>query len=285
MNGPFAGRRLCIATMHGKERVIAPPLERLLGVHCELPPEGFDTDRFGTFSGEVVRRGTARDAARAKAAAAMDAAGIDLAVASEGSFGPHPHSFLLHVGAELLLLVDRRLGLEITGEDVTAETNHGGRVCSSLADATAFAGKVGFPEHALIVTVGEPPVRVWRGLGTEAALRDAVAAAVAASAANGLPWSVASDMRADRNPTRMRAIGRAAASLAERAATPCPGCATPGFGQVEVRRGLPCGDCGAPTAQVRALVHGCARCDERRELPRADGATTASPAGCDVCNP
>lgn len=114
----FAGRALCIATMHGKERVIAPVLEARLGVRCVLPPAGFDSDRFGTFSGDVPRRGTAREIARSKAEAGMDATGLDLAVASEGSFGPHPEAFLVQVGAELVLLVDRRHGIEIAGEHV-----------------------------------------------------------------------------------------------------------------------------------------------------------------------
>ena len=49
----FAGRSLCIATMHGKEAAIAPVLQQRLGVRCVLPPDDFDSDRFGTFSGEV----------------------------------------------------------------------------------------------------------------------------------------------------------------------------------------------------------------------------------------
>ena len=38
-----------LATMHGKERAIAPLLQRTLGLAVKVPP-GLDTDRFGTFS-------------------------------------------------------------------------------------------------------------------------------------------------------------------------------------------------------------------------------------------
>lgn len=282
---PFAGRTLCIATMHGKERVIAPHLEARLGVRCVLPPAGFDSDRFGTFSGEVPRAGTAREAAVAKALAAMDGAGVDLAVASEGSFVPHPDAFLLQVGIELVLLVDRRLGLEIPGEHVTTETNHARRRCRDLAEAAAFGERVGFPEHGLLLVLGEPLQRVWRGLRTPSALAAAVEEVTEEARRRDLPWFVASDMRADQNPQRMRAIDRAAAALAERAATPCPACATPGFGTVDVVRGLPCAECGAPTPRPRAFVHGCARCPERCEVPRTDGVVAADPGGCEFCNP
>lgn len=54
----LAGRRLVIATMHGKEQVIAPLLEAATGVQCMAGRE-VDTDRLGTFTGEVPRIGTA----------------------------------------------------------------------------------------------------------------------------------------------------------------------------------------------------------------------------------
>lgn len=283
--GPFHGRTLCIATMHGKQRVIAPQLAARVGVHCIPTSGGFDTDRFGTFSGEVPRTGSALDAARAKAHAALGATAVDLAVASEGSFFPHPDACLLQVGVELLLLVDLRLGIEIVAEHATTATNHARSPCRSLDEALAFGARVGFPAHGLLVLLGDPPRRVWRGLQDPAALAAAVQAAVAASERDGLPCWVATDMRAHQNPTRMLAIECAAAALAERMATACPECGLPGFGKSGVVRGLPCAACGAPTARVRADVHTCVRCPARREIPRQDGRRTADPAGCDACNP
>lgn len=271
--------------MHGKERVIAPRLETALGVRCVLPPATFDTDRFGTFSGEVPRVGTPLETARTKATTAMAAAGTDLAVASEGSFVPHPDAFLLQLDVELVLLVDQRLGLEIPGEHVTTEVNHVRRRCRRIDDANAFAARAGFPAHGLLVVVGEPPRRVWRGLHATADLEAAVAEAEHCAAREDLPWFVGSDLRANHNPTRMRAIDLAAAALVERAATLCPDCGTPGFGKVDVVRGLPCSDCGTPSARPRAFVHGCTRCAARREVPRPDGLVVSEPASCDVCNP
>lgn len=66
-----AGKRAVLATMHGKERVIRPLLEGGLGLQIILP-NGFDTDRFGTFSREIERTGSQLDAARAKIEAALN---------------------------------------------------------------------------------------------------------------------------------------------------------------------------------------------------------------------
>jgi hypothetical protein len=62
-NSLFAGRSLVIASMHGKERVIAPGLESSLGVDT-LVSDRLNTDLLGTFSGEQPRTISPLDAAR-----------------------------------------------------------------------------------------------------------------------------------------------------------------------------------------------------------------------------
>ncbi|MFK7741489.1 MAG: DUF6671 family protein [Planctomycetota bacterium] len=286
----FAGRELAIATMHGKERVLAPLLEETLGVRCCLPGQGgrapLDTDAFGTFRGDVPRQGTPREAARRKAIAAMACASVDLAVASEGTFAPHPDVPMLTIGRELVLLVDRGRELEIEGHDVTDQTNHTSRMCGDVDAAFAVANRVGFPDHNVILTVGTPPQLVGQDLRDHESLAAAFDAALASIAADEeRAVRVASDMRADRNPTRMKAIDRAARDLLKRAATPCPECAAPGFGRVDVLRGLPCELCGLPTEWVRAELHACFCCEAKREMPRRDGRSTVDPGSCRGCNP
>ena len=61
----FKDRRLVIATMHKKEQVIAPILESGLGVKCILP-EHFNSDQWGTFSGEIERKHDPIETARQK---------------------------------------------------------------------------------------------------------------------------------------------------------------------------------------------------------------------------
>ena len=104
-----------LATMHGKDRVIAPLLERDLGLRVELAL-GLNTDRFGTFSREIERKGSQLDAARAKIGAAFENAPyVRVGIASEGSFGPHPHIPFLALDRELILLIDRETVLELIG--------------------------------------------------------------------------------------------------------------------------------------------------------------------------
>jgi hypothetical protein len=277
---PLHGRRIAIATMHGKERSIAPPLAERFGC-IAVVPAGFDTDAFGTFTGEIARRGSPRDAARAKAAAAMAATGLDAAIASEGTFGPHPAAPLLPLAAEFLLLVDARSGLEVEAEDVGAETNWAGAPVRDLAAAEAFGARIGFPDHQMVLRVAGDPTATRRGLGS----RDELAAALADLLRCFGRVEASADMRADRNPTRMRAIARAAGRLAERAATPCPGCGWFGFGFARAERGLPCEACGEPTELVQTLVDGCARCAATVRRPRPDGAATADAGSCPQCNP
>jgi len=81
----FKDRKLIIATKHNKEQVIAPLIEKALGVICFID-EDFDTDILGTFTPERVRKLDPISTAREKCLLAMKRTGCDLGIASEGSF-------------------------------------------------------------------------------------------------------------------------------------------------------------------------------------------------------
>ena len=81
-------RKLLSATKHNKEQVIAPIFEEGLGVHCFVPDK-YNSDIFGTFSGEVERKNSAVATVRAKCLAAKEEFDCDLVRASEGSFGSY----------------------------------------------------------------------------------------------------------------------------------------------------------------------------------------------------
>ena len=78
---------VALATKHRKETVIAPSFEKDLGMKLVLPD--VDTDRLGTFTGEIARTGDALQTAIDKAKLAMKKTGMPYGLASEGSFGPH----------------------------------------------------------------------------------------------------------------------------------------------------------------------------------------------------
>lgn len=261
--------------MHGKEVAIAPPLATL-GV--TLLRADIDTDRFGTFAGDVARSGTMLDAARAKARAAAEATGLHIGIASEGAYGPHPDMSFLPLGRELLLWLDRRNGREIVEHTTDPATNYDQHHVRSLSETASFLSRIGFPATAVIVAPAAFAAPVAKGLRDPDALADAIARATAQTGRAFLQ----TDMRAHMNPHRMAVIARLATRLARRLATPCPICAAAGFGQTGTESGLPCAGCGTPTAFAAADRFGCTACGHELRQARSG---IADPAHCPSCNP
>lgn len=111
----FQGRNLVIATKHEKEKVIAPILESQLGVKCFVPSD-LDTDKLGTFTGEVDRKEDSITTARNKCLMAMGLTNCDLAIASEGSFGSHPTIYFAAADDEFLIFIDKKIILKLVRE-------------------------------------------------------------------------------------------------------------------------------------------------------------------------
>lgn len=276
----FEGRTAILVTKHGKEQVIAPALKPL-GITVEVATT-IDTDQFGTFSRDRPRLGSQEDTAYAKAALALEQTGADLAIASEGSFGPHPQFPLVPSDRELVLLVDRRHDLRLQGEVISLETNFSHTTVSTLCEALEFAAKVGFPQHGLIAMVSAEPVPdtpIFKGITTVAALEAAIAALQAHSATIHLE----TDMRAHMNPTRMGVIASATAELVKAMKQGCPQCGLPGFVASETIPGRPCALCGAPTSLPKAVRYRCQRCAHVLHLPI--DSSPADPSQCYFCNP
>ena len=280
----FAGRVLGVATIHGKERVIGPALMDVLplaGFHAIV---GVDTDRFGSFSGEVQRILTPLEAAIAKARHGAEVSGMDLVIASEGSFGPYPPAPFLSCDEEFLVLYDARDGQVFIHRKVFLGPVFGGEECSTLAEVKAVAERLRFPSHHLVVRRAEKwriSDAVTKGIGDMALLLQTAEALIAT---HGSCW-VETDLRAMGNPTRMQAIADTAAELAAELARACPECGTCWFHITDTRTGLPCGLCGWPTASIRTQVRSCRHCAHQEQEPRADGRTEEDPRYCDQCNP
>ncbi|MBC7545565.1 MAG: hypothetical protein H7338_22785 [Candidatus Sericytochromatia bacterium] len=280
----FAGRRAVIATMHGKEAVIGPLLEQATGLRT-FPVVGMDTDRFGTFTLEVDRRGNQLEAARAKARAALALTAADLAIASEGSFGPHPQVPWMVSGRELVVLLDPYHGVELVGQVLTTKTNCDQAVVATWAEAQAFADRVGFPSHGLVVRSGAKADSAVAAKGVaDAASYEAVIRQALAQAGDGRIL-VETDMRAHLNPTRMAAIGEATRDLLRVMQALCPTCRRPGYVVVEIVPGLPCAWCARATRQPLSARFRCRGCGMEEVRLYPDGATKADPGRCDSCNP
>lgn len=283
MRSLYGGQEICLATKHGKEAAISPPFLNILNATFYVPD--IDTDSLGTFSGETPRLGTMVDAVKAKALMGMRESGLSYAVASEGSFGPHPYFPFVPAGKEILYFIDAERKFDLFVSDVCTETNYQMEEISSYEEALLFAGKIGFPSHAVIVQQNPRGSGKFlhKGIHTQLELEKVIKEAAKDSGEKKL-W-IESDMRAHMNPTRMRGIGNLAEKLATRLKCLCPKCSTPGWGIVDLKKGLPCQECGCATGDIKMEILGCAKCDHRQETAPAHGQNAATPGHCPSCNP
>ena len=271
--------------MHGKEQAISPRLEAELGL-CVVVPTDLDTDTLGTFTGEIERPAGILETAVRKAKLGMEVTGLELGIASEGSYGPHPVVPFLPLGRELIVLVDDARGITVHERLLAESTNFAHTTAGSADEIGDFLDRTGFPDHALIVRPNATSVEnlhLHKGIRSPTDLEEAIG--VCSRVSPDGKARVETDMRAHMNPTRMQAIEELTGKLAERLATPCPRCKSPGFGQVDAKSGLPCAACGAPTELLAIEVFGCPDCDYTERRARADGVTSADPGQCPFCNP
>lgn len=280
----FANRTLGVATQHGKERVIAPALMNAMPLAGVQVIPGVDTDRFGAFSGEVERALDPLETCIAKAKHGAEVSGMDLVIASEGSFGPYPPAPFISCDEELLVLYDARDDKVFSGRHVSLETVFGGESCTTWQQVSAFAERMRFPGHGLVVRAREK----WsagdamrKGIVDRDSLQSAAERLIAA---HGSCW-VETDMRAMMNPTRMKAIGETAVRFAAELGEPCPVCGACWFRITGTRTGLPCALCGWPTESVRSMERGCWHCGHVHYAPRPDGKQAEDPQHCGNCNP
>lgn len=277
----YKSRQMVIATKHKKEKVIAPLFQKYLGISCFVP-EDFDTDTFGTFTGERERKADPISTARSKCQQAMELYNIDLGVASEGSFGPHPSLFFVYGNEETLVFIDRRNNFEIVGRALSTETNFNGSEISTEEQLVSFAGSAQFPSHALVlrkaklVYKGEiKGITDWEHLKTSfKKLIERYGTAY-----------VETDMRALYNPCRMKVIKEATLKLLENIQSCCPACGTPGFCVTSTKEGLPCGFCGSPTFSILSNNYTCQQCAFTCEERYPNKKFTEDPMYCSYCNP
>lgn len=281
----FANRIAVLATMHRKERAIAPILEPELGIKV-IVPQDFNTDAFGTFTRETKRPGSQIETARLKAQKALELTGETLALASEGSFAPHPSIPFISSNREIVILLDRKHDLEIIGEEFSTDTNHSHMVVVNIEEAFEFAKKIGFPEHGLVVMFSQHPQgnkEVIKGIMTEEKLVEAVNFVFKNSPTGKA--HLETDMRAMYNPIRMHNIAKATQDLVRKIKSLCPECSTPGFDVTRRIQGLPCAICHIPTPLTRAVIYQCQKCGFSQEKPFPNGSKYADPGQCTYCNP
>ena len=280
MAGPYDAQHIALATKHGKEQQIAPAFTELL--NAEIVVADVDTDILGTFDRRIARTNSVLDTAIAKARMGMNELQLPYGIASEGTIGPDPMVPWVASDIELVVFVDdqRELivhemvrSLEIAAHSVTV---------TDIDELDAALSKFSLPTHAVIVR----PERddddpVIKGLRDNVAIRAAVAECLARG-----PVRIESDHRAHCSPSRQAVIAATATKLAQRLASACPECDSPGWGITGTVRGLPCASCANNVARaIRAHLWTCASrsCEYDRTVDV--DVSTADPAQCDCCNP
>lgn len=268
---------ITLVTKHAKSIAIAPPLKKRL--NASVIEYVIDTDQFGTFSGDVARLHSAKDTAQKKCLCAIQQCSVPYALASEGSFGSHPHSPFVTVGSELLYFIDSKREFELCVFDTTTDIQCQQQDIQSKHDINPFAERVGFPAQGIILKASHDEQLIirkdfWKINEIEAAFDEL----------EGYNLELCTDMRAHRNPKRMQHLSILAEKLAKRLDQFCPECNLPGWGVVDMETGLPCSECGMGTDCVASHIHGCVKCDyrERQALPHQQ---YASAEFCQSCNP
>ena len=277
----FEGRSLFIATNHHKEAVIQPILERELNVNCFSIPL-FNTDQFGTFSGEIERSQSPVDTLKAKCQLGFDVTACDLVIATEGSFGAHPDLPFCAAHDELILLMDFKNNVSFSARILTTETNFQGKKIRSEEELIAFVESIDFPNQAIILRNKEQSMLyLKKGINDW----DELLTAFRVCMRRHDNVFVETDMRAMHNPLRMKQIEQLTLKLMAQLKVLCPSCEMPGYGVTSVLPGLPCWICETPTSSVLTHVLTCTACQHQEEVYFPNGRQTEEPTFCPACNP
>lgn len=277
----FQNRKIIIATKHQKESVIAPVFEKELGVCC-FTDSTFDTDLFGTFSGEIERKLDPLATARAKCLGAMKQAKCDLGIASEGSFGSHPTLHFIPANEEFMVFIDTKNKLEITSREIRTQTNFAGKQVTNTKDLMDFALASGFPLHGLIL---RKAVNDYSAIKKGITDSEFLKMAFEEIADNTMGAYVETDMRAMYNPTRMGVIQQTAQNLVQKIKSICPACQFPGFAISSAQKGLLCKSCGLPTNSILQYNYVCKMCDYCKVEVYPHDKTAEDLMYCNYCNP
>ncbi len=248
----FGDRLVVIATMHRKELAIAPIVQTSLGVKVTVPQD-FNSDLFGTFTRDIDRPANQVETAKLKAEKSLELIEADLAIASEGSFFPHPMLGIPY-NREIVFLLDQKHNFTVYGEFLSTDTNFRHQEISSYEQAYDFALKVGFPDHAIVLmqdATTSAKEAIYKGITSEDLLKESVHELLKQSP----QIHIETDMRSLYNPTRMNNIAKATEDLVRKLQQLCPNCGFVNFDVVERRKGMSCELCGLPTQVTRAHIY------------------------------
>ena len=260
-----------LITKHDKAKCIADAL--LPHKYQVIESDVFDTDSLGTFSGEVNRVLSPKQAALKKAKMACELLNAEFGLGSEGSFGNGPYPGIINWNDEILCLYERA-----TEQAIYASAS-GPFAISSIemnphTDLIELSERLNhFQEQRWLLRLssetlkGLTPSELIEKIKTEK-LKTGV---------------IEPDLRAMNCPLRQKMIRKAANDLADRLSAICPQCGAKNFVVKESISGLPCEQCGLATQQTKQHKYTCEYCDYSELKDTAQSA--ADPYYCQLCNP
>lgn len=275
----YRGATVVLPTLHNKGALAQEAFKKHLNMKIE--ELAIDTDQFGTFSGDIDRKLSAKESAIAKAKLGLAHSDHRYALASEGSIGADSIIPFINSDVEVVVFLDSINNFVISHAyrsfDISAYTHE----YTEGEDLTLFLTKADFPHHQLIVKSLDSGVKALaKGISSHSELITVLEKAKE----DGLSKLVIeSDLRAHASPSRAENIRQAFKELAIRISSLCPECDSPGWGVISSVRGLPCTDCGEDSDAVRALIYGCISCTFTIEGDPI--ATSIDPSRCSWCNP
>ncbi|BDX04783.1 DUF6671 family protein [Planctobacterium marinum] len=260
---------IVLCSKHQKGAHIAPELEPL--GYSLVENSEFNTDSLGTFSGEIERKLTPKEAALVKAIKACELSGNRYGLGSEGSFGGGPMPGFMNWNEEILCFYDNEQGVA-----VYALANGPCKINNLKAQAPRdlAAQLKNFPQQAWL---WHTPEKIHKRLFAEQLLT------MADSNELSFPITLQPDLRAMHCPERQIMIAKAAQDLATRLQSHCPECQALDFVVKEAQKGRLCSWCHLPTEQIKATIKVCERCQHEEIAERFD--EPADPGTCQFCNP
>jgi hypothetical protein len=277
--GVYSGRTAHLVTQHRKALIVAPEFQQILNL--KVDEVNLDTDKLGTFSGDVERVGSPRETVLAKARMAREESGATLLLASEGTIGADPFIPFINTDRELFAFIDVELNIELVEFIRSTEIIAKRIEVNQDTDFTNFLLESDFPRHHLILKASQNPVTVIaKGINSIERLNLELAKGFRDYSA----LTLENDFRAHCSPSRQVNIAAVARKIAKRLSQTCPSCEAPGWGVVDYRRGVECDLCGELSSEaIRNEILGCTKCpyriDEKVMSEKLD------PANCNLCNP
>ena len=267
---------IALLTQHGKQHQIQPGINQL-GWNL-IHTQGYDTDKLGTFSGEVARQLSPLECAQKKAEIACSLTQAEYGLGSEGSFSPSSFGFGT-ANLEIIACVNRSGKLMAIGYHEALVMVDSITLTSAADDALEmYLNNLPEKQASIIMVAGTP---LAKGVCDKQRIASCLTSLPEHAFKQGV--EVSYDLRAHLCPERQKNISAATNDLTKKLNAHCPQCGEIGFWPEHIEAGLLCQWCHQPTKVTKAHIAKCNHCGFHQYQPVEE--EFANPQYCHYCNP